>query len=91
MKCLAPGGILSITVWDRLSPPRNVPKLLSTVVQALREQGVAHPEKRLFVFNLLLSTATVLVKNGDFTDGEIERLREYCRRMSFDVDYCRYS
>ncbi len=87
LRCLAPGGILSVTVWDRLSPPRNVPKLLSTVVQALREQGTAHPEERIFAFNLLLSTATVLVKNGEFDEPEIRQLREYCRRMSFDADY----
>jgi spermidine synthase len=87
LKCLAPGGILSVTVWDRLSPPRNVPKLLSTAVQSLRELGVPHPEKRLFVFNLLLSTATVLIKNGDFDEAEIGSLRQYCRRMSFEADY----
>ena len=87
IKCLAPSGILSITVWDRLSPPRNVPRLLSTVVEALRTDGTAHPSNRVFVFNLLLSTATVLVKNGDFTQAEIATLRQYCHRMSFEVDY----
>ncbi len=87
LKCLAPGGILSITVWDRLSPPRNVPKLLSTVAQALRSAGVQDPQKKVFSFNLLLSTATVLVKNGDFTDAEVDHLSKYCARMSFDVDY----
>ncbi len=87
LKCLAPAGILSITVWDRLSPPRNVPRLFSTIVEALHRRGEPHPENRLFAFNLLLSTATVLVKNGDFTPSETERLRQYCRRMSFEVDY----
>jgi hypothetical protein len=87
LKCLAPSGILSITVWDRLSPPRNVPRLLSTVVEALRSQGTSHPGNRVFAFNLLLSTATVLVKNGDFTAGELAKLRAYARRMSFEVDY----
>jgi SAM-dependent methyltransferase len=87
LKCLAPGGILSITVWDRLSPPRNVPKLLSTVTQALCGAGIRQPEKKVFVFNLLLSTATVLVKNGDFTARDIVKLSKYCQRMSFDVDY----
>ncbi|MGA2977346.1 MAG: hypothetical protein ABSF77_18720 [Spirochaetia bacterium] len=87
IKCLAPSGILSITVWDRLSPPRNVPRLLSTVVEALRQSGVIDPENRVFAFNLLLSTATVLVKNSDFRQTEIDELTRYCRRMSFDVDY----
>ena len=87
IRCLAPSGILSITVWDRLSPPRNVPRLLSTVVEALRSGGASNPSNRVFVFNLLLSTTTVLVKNGDFTPAEITRLRSYCHRMSFEVDY----
>jgi SAM-dependent methyltransferase len=87
LACLAPKGILSITVWDRLNPPRNVPKLLSTIVEALQRTGVPNAGQRIFAFNLLLSTSTVLVKNGDFTPGEITKLRAYCGRMSFEVDY----
>ena len=87
LKCLSPSGILSITVWDRLSPPRNVPKLLSTLLDAMRRSGVPNPEKKIFAFNLLLSTATVLVKKDDFTAGQIDQLKEYCRRMSFEPDY----
>ncbi len=87
IKCLAPDGLLSITVWDRLSPPRNVPKLLATVVEALKLNRVDRPENNIFVFNLLLSTATVLVKNSPFTRDEIATLTRYCGSMSFDVDY----
>ena len=87
MDSLSEGGILSLTVWNKLSPPRNVPKLLSTVVEALKKQGVENAERRIFMFDLLLSTATVLVKNGDFTQEEIGVLRNYCRRMSFPVSY----
>lgn len=87
LKCLSPSGILSITVWDRLSPPRNVPKLVSTVVEALRKSGVRNPGNKIFAFNLLLSTATVLIKKDDFTASEIDRLKAYCRRMSFEPDY----
>ena len=87
LRCLAPNGILSITVWDRLSPPRNVPKLLSTIVEAMKEQGIADPQNRIYAFNLLLSTATVLVKNGDYLPGEVAALNDYAKRMSFDIDY----
>ena len=80
---LAPGGILSITVWNRLSPPRNVPKLLTSVAQALRLSGASDAGERVFMFDQLLSTATVLVKNGPFTQGEIQTLRSFCARMSF--------
>ncbi len=84
-KSLAPDGILSVTIWNKLNPPRNVPKLLTTVVEALRSQGVERPERRVFAFHLLLSTATVLVKNSDFTEGEVAKLSDFCRRLSFQV------
>jgi hypothetical protein len=58
-------------VWDRLNPPRNVPRLMNGVVQALKESGVEKPENQVFAFNLFMSTATILVKNSDFTEGEI--------------------
>jgi SAM-dependent methyltransferase len=80
---LKPGGILSITVWNRLTPPRNVPKLLATVAEALRIRGIPEPEKDLFVFDQLLSTATILVKNGSFRGDELTTLRSFCARMSF--------
>ena len=87
LKSLNQSGILSITVWDRLNPPRNVPRLLATVVEALREEGLATIDRDIFSFNLLLSTATVLVKKDGFTPQETARLNEFCRRMSFDVNY----
>ncbi len=87
LKCLAPSGILSITVWDRLSPPRNVPKLLASVAEAIRGSYDESPQKRVFAFNLLLSTATILVKKSDFLPQETAILNDYCKRMSFDVDY----
>jgi spermidine synthase len=87
LSCLAPQGILSITVWDRLTPPRNVPKLLATVVEALKQARLPDPEKRIYSFDLLLSTATILVKNGEFIPAEIEQLNSYCKRMSFEVVY----
>lgn len=80
-------GLLSVTVWNRLTPPRNVPRLLSTVAKGLEKAGVPNPEKRVFVFSMLYSTATVLVKNSDFTAEEIKTLKKFARRMSFDVSY----
>ncbi|MCX7788041.1 MAG: hypothetical protein N2442_10125 [Spirochaetes bacterium] len=84
LSCLKPNGVLAVTVWNRLTPPRNVPKLLSTVVMALKKEGVAQPEKQMFVFDLLLSTATVLVKKTPFNDTEIQTLLAFCKKMSFN-------
>jgi len=85
MKALNDQGMLSITVWDRLKVPRNTPKLITTVYQSLKDQGVEHPEKRVFMFNLYLSTSTILVKNSDFTEDEIAKLKFFARRMSFSA------
>jgi hypothetical protein len=83
LRRLSPGGILSISVWNRLSPPRNVPKLIATVIAAMKLQGVADPAANLFVYDQLLSTATILVKNGAFDPRETATLRAFCSRMSF--------
>ncbi len=87
MNCLTEDGLLSITVWNRLNPPRNVLKLLSTIVASLRMQGVRDPGKRIYMFDLFLSTATIIVKNSDFTDGEIDALNTFCESRSFDIIY----
>lgn len=83
LSCLEPTGVLAVTVWNRLNPPRNVPKLLSTVVAALKMDGATQPEKQIFVFDLLLSTATLLVKKSPFEPREIETLLDFCKKMSF--------
>ncbi|HVO38061.1 MAG TPA: hypothetical protein VMV03_03435, partial [Spirochaetia bacterium] len=87
LKTLKPDGVLSITVWDRLNPPRNVPKLIASIVQALREERLQGIDRDMYTFSLLLSTATILVKKSGFTAVETARLNDYCKRMSFDVDY----
>lgn len=83
MRSLRPDGLLSITVWNRLTPPRNVLKLMSTVIEALRIQGVKDPSKRIFMFDLFQSTATILIKNSDFTEGEIYDLEGFIQSRSF--------
>ena len=89
LSCLKPDGLLSITVWNRLTPPRNVLKVLTTVVSALKKEGFPNPGDHLFVFDLFLSTSTVLIKKSVFTDEEILSLESYCRKMSFDLIYHR--
>jgi SAM-dependent methyltransferase len=84
---LKPGGVLSITVWDRLNPPRNLLKLLNTVILAMEEGGIKNPGQSLYSFGLFMSTATILVKNGAFTDGEIGDLNDFVRSRSFELLY----
>jgi hypothetical protein len=87
LHCLKPDGILSITVWNRLDPPRNVPKLLATVVEATKHEGEGDPKDRIVFFDQFLATATIMVKNSPFTPAQVGRLRTFCRRMAFDLPY----
>jgi hypothetical protein len=88
LSCLSDKGMLSITVWNRLDPPRNVPKLLTTAVSALKNLKIAKPENQIYMFQLMLSTATLLIKKSPFTAQEIAGLNDFCDMMSFEV--CHY-
>ncbi len=80
---LTPGGMLAVTRWLTL-PPRDVLKLFATAVSALERSGVSKPAARLAMIRGW-KTATLLVKNSDFTVQEIAAIREFCRTRSFDL------
>jgi len=84
---LRDGGILSVTVWDRLNPPRNVPRLLNTIIRAMNEAGFENPEKCLYSFGLLRSTSTILVKKGAFTPRDLNDLNKFIKKCSFELFY----
>ena len=82
---LEPGGMLAITRWLKL-PPRDNLKLVATVTEALRRAGIAEPGRRLASIRSW-NTATLLVKNGDFSAAEVDTIREFARSHSFDTAY----
>ena len=86
-KGLKEGGILSVTVWDRLNPPRNVPRLLNTIIRAMHEAGFEQPERSLYSFGLLRSTSTIIVKKGAFTTRDLNDLNNFVRNCSFELFY----
>jgi spermidine synthase len=87
MRALAPGGVLSVTLWNKEEPPKSVLKLYATMAAAAREVDPAHMANSFFVASSYLSTATVLYKSGGFTPDEIDKLRAHTRAMSFDEIY----
>ena len=87
MRALAPGGVLSVTLWNKEEPPKSVLKLYATMATAARDVDPAHVANSFFVASSYLSTATVLYKNGGFTPGEVQKLRQHTRDMSFDEIY----
>ena len=80
---LAPGGFLAITRWIKL-PPRDSVKLVATAIEALRQTGVNEPGQH-FAMIRSWNTSTLLIRNGDFTAREIERVRAFARSRSFDT------
>lgn len=87
MRALAPGGVLSVTMWNKEEPPKSVLKLYATMAVAARAVDEKSIAQSFFVVSSYLSTATVLYKNGGFTAAEIDKLRKHTRAMSFDEIY----
>jgi hypothetical protein len=83
LRQLQPHGLLAVTRWLKL-PPRDALKLFATAADALRASGVEHPGRQLILIRGWNST-TLLVKNGGFTEPELEALRGFCERHSFDL------
>jgi predicted membrane-bound spermidine synthase len=87
MRALKPGGILSVTLWNKEEPPKSVLKLYATVAAAARDVNGPDISRDFYVAAAYLSTATVLYKRGGFTPEEIAKLNEHSRAMSFDEIY----
>ncbi|MFO1085319.1 MAG: hypothetical protein U1E21_12195 [Reyranellaceae bacterium] len=91
MRALKPGGILSVTLWNKEEPPKSVLKLYATMVAAARDvagsEGRADIANDFYVASSYLSTATVLYKRGGFTAEEIAKLNAHTKAMSFDAIY----
>ena len=87
MRALAPGGVLSVTLWNKEEPPKSVLKLYATMAAAARDVDPKTIADSFFVASSYLSTATVLYKSGGFTPEEIDILRKHTRDMSFDEIY----
>lgn len=82
---LNPDAFLSLTRWMKL-PPRDMPKLLATVINALKQENVAYPEQQIIVIRSW-QTSSLIVKNGSITEDEIKQLKQFCRDRNFDLVY----
>ncbi len=76
-------GILSMTV-NAKENLRDALRLFTTTVKAIENEK--NLNKRFFIFRTM-TTATFLVKKGEFTSEEIKRLIKYCENNSFDASY----
>jgi spermidine synthase len=86
MRALKPGGILSVTLWNKEEPPKSILKLYATMAAAARELA-PDIRNRFYVASAYLSTTTVLYKQDGFSAAEIAQLNEHTKAMSFDEIY----
>ncbi len=82
---LAPNGILAITRWLKL-PPRDSLKLFATAIRALETSDISDPGSQLAIIRGW-KTSTLLIKNGAFSESEIDAIRKFCESRSFDIGY----
>lgn len=87
IRALKPGGVLSVTVWNKEEPPKSVLRLYSAIGQAAQAISRTPIAGSFFVAASYLSTTTVLYKNGGFTAQDLKKLTSYTDDMSFDVIY----
>ena len=82
---LVPGGYLVINRWIKM-PPRDTLKVMATVIEALKREGVKGIAQRLVLIRGW-QTSALLIKNGSFTSDELSAVRIFCEQRSFDVSY----
>ncbi|GMO31571.1 MAG: hypothetical protein Ta2F_07110 [Termitinemataceae bacterium] len=80
-------GILSVTVWDKVNPPRNVLKLTNTISAALKELRVSNREDCFFSFGLFMSTTSLIVKKNPLTNEQIKKLTDFTESCGFELYY----
>jgi hypothetical protein len=88
---LADGGVLSFTRWYQ-QPPDQLLRLVSLARASMAELHVPDPQRRLLLVRGAaegqgLATATLLVKNGVFSDDECRRAEHFAARMGYEVLY----
>jgi hypothetical protein len=88
---LADGGVLSLTRWYQ-QPPDQLLRLVSLARASMAELDVPDPSRRLLLVRGArqgqgLATATLLVKNGVFSDDESREAEDFAARMGYEVLY----
>jgi spermidine synthase len=82
---LSEGGLLVVSRWLQMPPSEDL-RAGALAVTALEKAGFSQPELRLLAIRSW-STSLLLVKNGEFTAGEIEAVKSFCQQRQFDLVY----
>jgi hypothetical protein len=76
------GGVISISSWMDY-PIRNPLKILSTMVEVLKESGIKNPKDHIVAIRSW-STITFVMTKSPLKATEINRIRGFCEEMMFD-------
>jgi spermidine synthase len=82
---LSEGGLLVVSRWLQMPPSESL-RAGALAVTALEKAGFSQPELRLVAVRSW-STLLLLLKNGEFTAGEIEAVKDFCGQRQFDLVY----
>ena len=85
LRHLKPDGYLSLTRWVKM-PPRDELKLLTTVINAMKQTGIDDPGQQMLMIRGW-QTSTLVVKNSRLSSDEVSRLKQFCNDRSFDPVY----
>ncbi len=86
---LRDGGILTLTRWylpGKDGKPRFSIRLLTLIWEGMQKAGIEDPSKNIYFFRSGLFTV-ILAKKQPFTEAQIAKADEYCRKMGFFVLY----
>jgi hypothetical protein len=85
IKRLDDQGYIALTLGIKL-PPRDNLKLFAGAIAALEASGADNIERRLALIRGW-QTSTLLIKNGEISTADIDAIKDFCRRRSFDLAY----
>ncbi len=80
---LKPGGIIVASTWMDY-PSRSSLKLLATLVETAREQGIADPEVHLAAVRSW-GTISFILKKTPLSEEENEKIRQFASERFFDI------
>lgn len=76
-------GVIAIHTWMN-TPPRGSIKVLGTLIEALRSNGVENPGDHLAVIRSW-NTVAVAASRQPLTNAQIQRVRRFSKDMGFDL------
>ncbi len=82
---LEPDGLMVITRWIG-TPPSESARTWSTVISALRHEGLEDPGPHLAAYRGM-RTATILVSKQPLSDQELNQIRAFLKSNAFDPIY----